>query len=81
MVDWLVLLRKESPFLQLQVLLLLLLVGLQSRLLLELMVLGLPLTLVTLVLRRIDFSISSFDLDTDGNNDDHISMVSFVKRF
>ena len=76
MVDWL-----ESPFLQLQVLLRLLLVGLPSRLLLELMVLGLLSTLVTLVLWRVDFSVSSFDLDTDGNIDVDISKVSFVKRF
>ena len=65
---------KESPFLQLQGLLLLLLVGLRSRLLLELMVLGLPSTPVTLVLWRVDFSISSFGLDTDGN-------IDGVKRF
>ena len=76
-----VLLRKECPFLQLQVVLLLLLVGLRSRLLLELMVLGLPSTPATLVLRRVDFSVSSIDLDTDGNIDGDISMVSFVKRF
>ena len=76
-----VLSRKESPFLQLQGLLLLLLAGLRSRLLLELMVLGLLSTPVTLVLRRVDFSISSVDLDTDGNIDGDISMVSFVKRF
>ena len=74
-------LRKECPFLQLQVVLLLLLVGLRSRLLLELMVLGLPSTPVTLVLRRVDFSVSSFGLDTDGNIDGDISMVSVVKGF
>ena len=72
-------LRKESPFLQLQVLCLLLLVGLRSRLLLELMVLGLPSTLVTLVLCRVDFSVSSFDSDTDGNINVDISKVSFDK--
>ena len=63
---------KESPFLQLQGLLLLLLAGLRSRLLLELVVLGLLLTPVTLVLGRVDFSISSVDLDTDGNIDGDI---------
>ena len=80
MVDWLVSLRKESLFLQLQVLLLLL-VGLRSCLLLELMLFGLLSTPVTLVLCRVDFSVSSFDLDTDGNIDVDISKVSFVKRF
>ena len=45
------------------------------------LVLGLPSTLVTVVLRGVDFSVSSFDLDTDGNIDGDISMVSFVKRF
>ena len=35
-------------------------------------------TPVTLVLCRVDFSVSSFDLDTDGNIDVDISKVSFV---
>ena len=47
----------------------------------ELMVLSLPLTPVTLVLRRVDFSVSSFDLATDRDINVDISKVSFVKGF
>ena len=79
-VDWLVLLSKESLFLQLQALLLLL-VELRSCLLSELMLFGLRSTPATLVLCRVDFSVSSFDLDTDGNIEIDILKVSFVKRF
>ena len=80
MIDWLVSLCKESQFLRLQVFLLLL-VGLWSCLLSESILFGSLLTTVTLVLSRVDFSVSSFDLDTDGNIDDDFSKVSFVERF
>ena len=74
-------LRKESPFLQLQALqFLLLLVGLQSSLLFELMVLGLPSILTTLVLWRVDFSVSSLACPQMRNIDVNISKMSVVKR-
>ena len=60
-------------------LLLLLLAGLRSRLLLELTIFGLLSTPVVLVLCHVDFSDSSFDLDTDRNIGGNILMASFVK--
>ena len=42
---------------------------------------GLLSTPVTLVLCRVDFSVSSFNLDTDRNINVDISKVSFVKMF
>ena len=64
-----------------QGLLLLLLAGLWSLLLLELTIFGLLSAPAVLVLCRVDFSVFSFEMDTDRNIDGDISMASFVKRF